>query len=110
MVTLRACARPAIFPTFPEGRRWTATGVLTSRRRQEAPRSTGRGDEGSLPLPRPPATCHAQPRVGRLSTKWFVSGLVATVSEVLTVGSSGGGRRQQFRFGQGNGGGLPHSD
>ncbi len=27
-----ARARPAIFPTFSQGRRWTATGVLTSRR------------------------------------------------------------------------------
>ena len=28
----RVRARPATFPTFSEGRRWTATGVLTSRR------------------------------------------------------------------------------
>jgi hypothetical protein len=40
--------------TFSEVRRWTATGVLTSRRGP---------DEGSLPVPRPPVTCPAQPRV-----------------------------------------------
>ena len=46
----RAAARPAIFPTFSEGRRWTATGVLTSRRGP---------DEGSLP---PPSTTSYLPR------------------------------------------------
>jgi hypothetical protein len=46
----RARSRPAIIATFSAGRRWTATGVLTSRRGP---------DEGSLPPPRPPVACHA---------------------------------------------------
>ena len=55
--SVRARSRPAMITTFSEGRRWTATGVLTSRRGP---------DEGSLPPLRPPFACHAQPRVGRL--------------------------------------------
>jgi len=44
----RARARPAIFPALSEGRKWTATGILISRRGQGAPRSACRGDEGSF--------------------------------------------------------------
>jgi len=47
-------------PTFSEGRRWAATGVLISRRGP---------DEGSLPVLRLPIACHAQPRVGRFPAK-----------------------------------------
>ena len=42
-------ARRRVKTVFPFSRRWTATGVLTSRRGQGAPRSACRGDEGSLP-------------------------------------------------------------
>ena len=42
------------FVSFSEGRRWTATGVLTSRRGP---------DEGSLPPPRPPVACHGHSAV-----------------------------------------------
>jgi hypothetical protein len=66
-VILRAHARPAMITTFSQGRRWTATGVLPSRRGP---------DEGSLPPPRPPVACPAQPRVGRYTTEWIVSGLL----------------------------------
>jgi hypothetical protein len=41
-MVLLARERPAIFPTFSEGRRWTATGILISRRGP---------DEGLLPGP-----------------------------------------------------------
>jgi len=63
-MVLRARARPTIFPTFSEGRRWTATGVFTSRRGP---------DEGSLPRPRRPSPCHAHPRVGRYTSKCIVA-------------------------------------
>ena len=36
--------------------------------------------------------------------------VVATVSAVLTVGSSGGSRVTTICFGQGNGGGVSHPD
>jgi hypothetical protein len=61
-MVLWARGRPAIFPTFSEGRRWTATGVLISRRGP---------DEGLLPRLPWPVACHAQPRVGRFTIMWM---------------------------------------
>jgi hypothetical protein len=72
----RESARRRCF-SFSQGRRWTATGVLTSRRGQGAPRSACRGDEGSLPEgPRRQQRIflHPSPHVRRSTKRGSVGG------------------------------------
>ena len=87
---------------LPEGLRVIPAEMeMVLRRRGRAPRSfqhspRGKGgprqayssvrqptepDEGSLPPPRPPVACPAQPRVGRIPSKWLVPDCVVIWKE-----------------------------